>query len=111
MYYVIQFYKPTSKDHKLEERFAKLSALKRWERLIKKNGYEIAKVTKKVGGEVMSSHGEYYAVEQFGDKYVAMYDIEQHLMGEEFDTEEEAQAFIDADNEKYQREKEQSNAS
>lgn len=50
MYYVIQFYKPTSKDRKLEEKFAKLSAVKRWERAIKKNGYEVGKV-KKIRGE------------------------------------------------------------
>jgi hypothetical protein len=49
MYYVIQFYKPTSKDRKLEEKFPKLSAVKRWEKVVKKNGYEIGKVTKKVG--------------------------------------------------------------
>lgn len=49
MYYVIQFYKPTSKDRKFEEKFAKLSAVKRWERAIKKNGYEVSKLEKVKG--------------------------------------------------------------
>lgn len=45
----------------------------------------------------MSSQGEYYGVEQFGNEWVAMYDIEQHLMGTHFATEKEAQDFVDAD--------------
>lgn len=49
MYYIIQFYKPTSADRKLEERFSRLSAVKRWERLVKKNGYEVETITKKTG--------------------------------------------------------------
>jgi hypothetical protein len=49
MYYVIQFYKPTSKDRKLEEKLRTKSALERWTRLLKRNGYEVSKVTKKVG--------------------------------------------------------------
>lgn len=45
----------------------------------------------------MSSQGEYYGVEKHGDKWVAMYDPEQQLMGLSFDTEEEALAFVEKD--------------
>lgn len=45
----------------------------------------------------MSAQGQYYGVELFDDEYVAMYDIEQHLMGPRFKTEQEAQAFVDGD--------------
>jgi hypothetical protein len=52
MYYVIQFYKPTSKDRKLEEKLKDKPALERWKRLIKKNGYEYnERDIKKVTGE------------------------------------------------------------
>ena len=45
----------------------------------------------------MSSQGEYYDVQKFGDEWVAMYDPEQALMGQRFKTEAEAWAFVQAD--------------
>jgi hypothetical protein len=45
----------------------------------------------------MSSLGEYYDVEKVGDKYVAIYDPEQRLSGQEFDTEAEAWEFVNSD--------------
>lgn len=51
MYYVIQFYKPTSADKQLEEQFATKSAADRWKQLVKKNGYEVKKIIKKTGGK------------------------------------------------------------
>jgi hypothetical protein len=47
MYYIIKFYKPTSADKLLEERFTSLSAVKRWQRLIQRNGYEVSNIIKK----------------------------------------------------------------
>lgn len=44
----------------------------------------------------MSSQNEYYDVQLFGNKWVAMYDPEQTLMGESFDTEEAAWEFVRA---------------
>lgn len=45
----------------------------------------------------MSSQGEYYDVQKFGDEWVAMYDPEQQLMGKSFKTEAEARAYVEAD--------------
>ncbi len=45
----------------------------------------------------MSSQGEYYDVKKVGDEWVAMYDPEQHLMGERFKTEKEAWDFVNND--------------
>lgn len=49
---------------------------------------------------VMSSQGEYYGVQRVGSKWVAMYDHAQGLMGERFDTEAEAWAFVRRDKER-----------
>lgn len=52
MYYVIQFYKPTSKDRKLEEKLKNKPALERWKRLLKQNGYEVGNIKKVTGAKL-----------------------------------------------------------
>lgn len=41
MYYIITFTKPTSPDKTLTEQFDKLFTAKRWEKLVKANGYTV----------------------------------------------------------------------
>lgn len=45
----------------------------------------------------MSAKGEYYDVVKRGDKWVAKYDPDQQLDGQEFDTEAEAWEFVNND--------------
>lgn len=45
----------------------------------------------------MSSANDYYDVVKRGDKWVAKYDPDQQLDGLEFDSEEEAWAFVNGE--------------